>query len=279
MACPQDNCPPGLLHGVREQNGPPVIQEEAVRELLSSSDVHKSMGPDGIHPTVMGELADELAKPLSIIYQQSWLTGEVPDDWKLANVTPIHKSVGRKSLVTYLVDEGKTVDVVYLDFSKALDTVWHSTLLDELAARGLDRSTLWWVKNWLDGRAQRVVVNPAGDQSPVVFVRGSSLDHHDLSNIIEIALTMTSASSFGTCVGILPVPMDLSMSSMFNVLLKIFCYTSGAEEKYKENKGVHEMFSVFFLQITGKHGIRSSWIGIQKRETVKESGKKTRKAT
>ncbi|RMC14276.1 hypothetical protein DUI87_09367 [Hirundo rustica rustica] len=49
------------------------------------------MGPDGIHPRVMRELADELAKPLSIIYQQSWLIGEVPDDWKLANVTPINK--------------------------------------------------------------------------------------------------------------------------------------------------------------------------------------------
>ncbi|RMC09501.1 hypothetical protein DUI87_13825 [Hirundo rustica rustica] len=34
----------------------------------------------------MRELADELVKPLSIIYHQSWLTGEVPDDWKLANV-------------------------------------------------------------------------------------------------------------------------------------------------------------------------------------------------
>ncbi|RMC12029.1 hypothetical protein DUI87_11162 [Hirundo rustica rustica] len=44
---------------------------------------------------VMRELADELVKPLSIIYQQSWLTGEVPDDWKLASVTPIHKKGGR----------------------------------------------------------------------------------------------------------------------------------------------------------------------------------------
>ena len=71
MACPQDNCPPELVDGVREQNGAPVIQEEAVRELLSSSDAHRSMGPDGIHPRVMRELADELVKPLSIIYQKS----------------------------------------------------------------------------------------------------------------------------------------------------------------------------------------------------------------
>ncbi|KAF4797117.1 hypothetical protein TURU_076371 [Turdus rufiventris] len=89
--CPLDSCPPGMVNSVKEQNGPPVIQEEAVRELLSHLDVHKSVGPDGIHPRVMRELADELVKPLSVIYQQSWLTGEVPDDWELANVTPIYK--------------------------------------------------------------------------------------------------------------------------------------------------------------------------------------------
>ena len=62
-------------------------------------------------------------------------------------------------LVTHLVDEGKAVDVVYLDFSKAFDTVSHSTLLQKLAAHGLDRYTLGWVRNWLESQAQRVVVN------------------------------------------------------------------------------------------------------------------------
>ena len=57
---------------------------------------------------------------------------------------------------TSLVDEGKAVDVVYLDivyldFSKAFDTVSHSILLEKLAAHGLDKCTLCWVKNWLDG--------------------------------------------------------------------------------------------------------------------------------
>ncbi|RMC06634.1 hypothetical protein DUI87_16072 [Hirundo rustica rustica] len=228
----ETTCPPELVDGVREQNGPLIIEEVAVRELLKCLDIHKSMGPDGIHPRVMRELADELAKPLSIIYHQPWLTGEVPDDWKPDNVTPIHKkgakedpgnyrpisltSVpgkimeqfilsaitqnlqdgqgirpsqrgfrrGRSCLtnlisfydqVTRLVDVGKAVDVVYLDFSKAFDTVSHSTLLDKLAACGLDRSTLCWVRNWLDGRAQRVVVNGAASswgQSPVVSLRG-----------------------------------------------------------------------------------------------------------
>jgi len=51
------------------------------------------------------------------------------------------------------------VDVVYLDFSQAFDTVLHSILLQKLAAHGLDGCTLYWVENWLNGRVQRVVVN------------------------------------------------------------------------------------------------------------------------
>ncbi|GAB0181866.1 hypothetical protein GRJ2_000651900 [Grus japonensis] len=60
--------------------------------------------------------------------------------------------------VTHLMDEGKAVDVS-LDCSKDFDTVSHSILLEKLAAHGLDGRMLRWVKNWLDGWAQRVVVN------------------------------------------------------------------------------------------------------------------------
>ncbi|NWR37201.1 RTJK polymerase, partial [Tachuris rubrigastra] len=45
--------------------------------------------------------------------------------------------------------------------SEAFDTVSHSVLLEKLAAHGLDRGTLCWVKSWLDDWAQRVLVNGA----------------------------------------------------------------------------------------------------------------------
>ena len=53
---------------------------------------------------------------------------------------------------TRLLDEGKAVDVVCLDcIGKAFDTVSHSILLGKLAARGLDRHSLLWVRNCLEG--------------------------------------------------------------------------------------------------------------------------------
>jgi len=74
-----------------EWNKPSITQEEAVNDLLCHLDTYKSMGPDGIHPRVLRQLMEELAKPLSTIYQQSWLPGVVPDDWRIASVTPICK--------------------------------------------------------------------------------------------------------------------------------------------------------------------------------------------
>ncbi|XP_042750422.1 RING finger protein 145-like, partial [Lagopus leucura] len=44
---------------------------------------------------VLRELVGVIAEPLSAICQLSWLTGEVPEDWRLADVTPIFKK-GRR---------------------------------------------------------------------------------------------------------------------------------------------------------------------------------------
>jgi len=64
----QGTQPPVLEDRERVWNKPPIIQEEAVNDLLCHLDTYNSTGPDEIHPIVLRELAEELAKPLSIIY-------------------------------------------------------------------------------------------------------------------------------------------------------------------------------------------------------------------
>jgi len=72
-----------------------LIVENQVRHHLSKLCTQKSMGPNGMNPQMLRELADVIAEPLSIIFERSWRTEEVPEDWRKANVTPVFKK-GKK---------------------------------------------------------------------------------------------------------------------------------------------------------------------------------------
>jgi len=176
-----------------EMEGSHLVDKRVVQERLSGLSAHKSMGPDGMHPRVLRKLAEVIAGLLSIIFERSWRTGEVPEDWRIANVTLVFKkgkkedpgnyrpvsltSVPGKVLeqlvldaiskqleeknvmrssqhgftkgklcstnlvafcdgITSWVDGGRAVDVIYLDFSKAFDTVSHDILIAKLIKCG-----------------------------------------------------------------------------------------------------------------------------------------------
>jgi len=53
---------------------------------------------------------------------------------------------------------GSAVDIVYMDFSKAFDTVPHGTLLQKVKDQGIQGEVANWIQNWLDDRRQRVIV-------------------------------------------------------------------------------------------------------------------------
>lgn len=85
-----------------------------------------------------------------------------------------HGFLPRRSCATQLIevledwsralDAGASVEVAYLDFSKAFDSVPHRRLLHKLHAYGIRGKLLQWVEAFLTERSQRVVVQGAKSQ-------------------------------------------------------------------------------------------------------------------
>uniref|UniRef100_A0A803KG92 Reverse transcriptase domain-containing protein n=1 Tax=Xenopus tropicalis TaxID=8364 RepID=A0A803KG92_XENTR len=69
------------------------------------------------------------------------------------NLVAFYEEVSRN------LDAGMAVDVIYLDFAKAFDTVPHRRLMIKLRNIGLEHNICNWIENWLKDRVQRVVVN------------------------------------------------------------------------------------------------------------------------
>ena len=70
---------------------------------------------------------------------------------------------------TQSLNNGYPVDIMYLDFCKALDSVLHNRLLTKLKAYGISGYLLDWIQNFLSGRKQRVVLNGSHSSWSTVF--------------------------------------------------------------------------------------------------------------
>jgi Reverse transcriptase (RNA-dependent DNA polymerase) len=210
------NIPEPDATGCRETISDEKITAKEVKAKIKKLRADGAAGPDGMGPLLLKELVEEISWPLAKIMRASLREGDVPEDWRTANVTPIYKkgaradpgnyrpvsltsvscrvmeSVIKDQIVRHLeknglinksqhgfmagrscttnllvflekvtaeLDRGEPVDVIYLDFAKAFDTVPHERLKRKLKANGIGGGLLKWIAAWLKGRKQRVVLN------------------------------------------------------------------------------------------------------------------------
>lgn len=78
-----------------------ILSEDEVKYKLLTIKCNKSPGPDQVHPRVVSELKDSLCKPLTQLFNLSLSTGVLPDDWKVSNITVIHKKGSKMDVSNY----------------------------------------------------------------------------------------------------------------------------------------------------------------------------------
>ena len=66
-----------------------TIENDEIISLIRNLDPNKATGVDGISGQMLLLCDDSIILPLNIIFKNILLTSTYPDQWKLANVTPI----------------------------------------------------------------------------------------------------------------------------------------------------------------------------------------------
>ena len=59
------------------------------------------MVPDNMHPRVLMEVAEQVSEMLTDIFNRALESGQLPEDWRVANVTSLFKKGSREDLGNY----------------------------------------------------------------------------------------------------------------------------------------------------------------------------------
>ena len=78
-----------------------VVTKEGVTQLLKGLNPSKAFGPDQLHPRVLKELATKVGPIFAHLFQQSIDSGEVPNEWTFANISPLFKKGDRSLACNY----------------------------------------------------------------------------------------------------------------------------------------------------------------------------------
>ena len=214
-----------LLNKVSTSFNFELINVDILTKVIKSLKTKNSAGPDGISTKLLKYLSPALVKPLTLIINQSIISGIFPDRLKIAKVLPLYKKDDKfnvenyrpisllsaisklfervvfNQLYAYFVknklfypsqygfrdkhstefaavelvdrvmeqlDKGNCAISIFMDLSKAFDTLDHKILLQKLRYYGLQNTPLRWFDSYLTGRLQYVEVNGAcSDSLPI----------------------------------------------------------------------------------------------------------------
>ena len=81
-----DSDPPSKGASLFSPMGDITVDPKGVAKLLDGLNVHKAPGPDGLNARVLKECSNEISPILALIFNESLARGDVPDEWRQANV-------------------------------------------------------------------------------------------------------------------------------------------------------------------------------------------------
>ena len=96
-----DSDPPSKGASPFSSMGDITVDPKGVTKLLDGLNVHKASGPDGLNARVLKECSNEISPILALIYNESLARGEVPDEWRQANVSPVFKKGEKYDAANY----------------------------------------------------------------------------------------------------------------------------------------------------------------------------------
>ena len=144
-----------------------IINEEITYDLLSQLNRTKSPGPDGLHPRVLFETKEAIAKPLSIIYQHSLAQGELPSIWKVANITAIHKKGDKRIAGNY-----RPVSLTSIP-CKIMEKIIRKKIMDHLITNRILSNKQY---GFITGRSTLIQLLKVLDQWTEALDRGTEID-------------------------------------------------------------------------------------------------------
>lgn len=167
------------------------VTKELIIKQINKLQANKSFGPDEIHPKMLIELADYFAEPLAIIMNKTLEEGALPNDWKLAHVTPIYKNKGAQNLAINYRPVSLTSVVC-----KMLESILRKHIMDHLVKENLlsnkqygfinNRSTVTQLLNYLDKCCEKVAQGKVVDTIYFDFAKAfDTVPHKRLRKKLE----------------------------------------------------------------------------------------------